>query len=101
MSTYCQELKHKITYGDPFFILIPEGKPGGAIVSIEAMNRVSESDRLIEPGIGTVAVYAADSTYSMGDTYSWFHITKQAYLFSLSEHTFDTLFRNSKALFES
>ena len=50
MSTYCQELKHKITYGDPFFILIPEGKSGGAIVSIEAMNRVSESDRLTEPG---------------------------------------------------
>lgn len=101
MSTYCQELKHKITFGDPFFILIPEGKPGGAIVSIEAMNRVSESDRLTEPGIGTMAVYAADSTYSMGDTYSWFDITKQAYLFSLSEHTFDTLFPNSKALFES
>ena len=26
MSTYCQELNHKITYGDPFFILIQEGK---------------------------------------------------------------------------
>jgi hypothetical protein len=101
MSTYCQELNHKITYGDPFFILIQEGKPGGAIVSIEAMNRVPESDRLSETGIGTVAVYAADSTYSMGDTYSWSHITKQAYLFSVSDHMFDTLFPNCKALFES
>lgn len=45
MAVECQELKQRIAYGDPFFILYQEHKKGGAIVSEIAINRIPLADR--------------------------------------------------------
>jgi hypothetical protein len=102
MSTYCHELKHKITFGSPFFIITKENMKGGTIVSIEAMNRISLNDRLSEKVsfLDGVDIYAASSIYSKGDTYSWFNIKQEEYLFSLKEDVFSNYFPNCKAMFQ-
>jgi len=103
MSTYCHELNHKIKYGDPFYIITKEGINGGAIVSNEAMVKVPEASRISSQDLQGkgIAVYKAISSYSMGDTYSWFDIKKGEFLFSLDDDDFSRFFPNSKLLLES
>ncbi|MEY4216956.1 MAG: hypothetical protein RLZZ68_1412 [Bacteroidota bacterium] len=100
MAVECQELKQRIAYGDPFFILYQEHKKGGAIVSENAINRIAESDRSAEKCLDSegVDVYAASSSYSKGDSYSWFDIRKENFLFSISGKTFNALFPNATEL---
>lgn len=102
MSTYCQELNSKITYGEPFFIITKENMSGGAIVSLKAMNRVALNDRLSEKVANSdvVDVYAAKSSYSKDDSYSWFDITQDEYLFSFTEEVFARFFPNCLTMFE-
>jgi hypothetical protein len=102
MSTHCQELKQKITYGEPFFILTKENMSGGTIVSGAAMQRIPLEQRLsekVEPSVG-LNVYAASSSYSNNDSYSWFDIRKEAFLFAITDDVFAQFFPNCKELFE-
>lgn len=103
MSTYCHELNCKITYGDPFYIITKENFGGGAIISDEAMKKIPEESRIVnkEEDFEGVDVYEAISSYSNGDTYSWFDIKKGTYLFSLSPDVFSKFFPKSKLLLES
>jgi hypothetical protein len=100
MAVECQELKQKITFGDPFFILYQEHKKGGAIVSEKAVSSIAESDRCVDKCTDTegVDVYAASSSYSKGDSYSWFDIRQEEFLFSISGKTFNELFPNATEL---
>ena len=101
MATYCHELKHKIVYGEPFFILTREGINGGAIVSLDAVKKIKDSLKRKKnrtSKTGGVDVHAAQSSYSHGDTYSWFDITKEEFLFSITEKTFKELFPNAHEL---
>ena len=100
MAVECQEMKQKITFGDLFFILYQEHKKGGAIVSEIAINRIPLADRSEEKCLDTegVDVYAASSSYSKGDSYSWFDIRKEEFLFSISGKTFNELFPNATEL---
>jgi hypothetical protein len=102
MSTYCQELNKKITYGEPFFIITRENMSGGAIVSLKAMNRVPLNDRLFEKKANSdeVNVYSAKSSWSKDDSYSWFNIIQEEYLFSFTEEVFDKFFPNCKIIFK-
>ncbi|MCE2712079.1 MAG: hypothetical protein LW688_06010 [Cryomorphaceae bacterium] len=101
MATYCHELKHKIIYGEPFFILTREGINGGAIVSLDAVKKIEDSlkneDNHATNNSG-IDIHAAKSSYSHGDTYSWFDITKEDFLFSITEKTFKELFPNAHEL---
>ena len=102
MSTHCQELKEKITYGDPFYILTKENMTGGTIVSDAAMQRILPEQRLsekVEPSVG-VNVYAASSSYSNNDSYSWFDIKQEAFLFAITDEVFAHFFPNCKKMFE-
>jgi hypothetical protein len=102
MSTFCQELKEKITYGEPFFILTKEKMSEGTIVSIAAINKISEEHRLPEK-VGSsfgVNVYAASSSYSNNDSYSWFDIRQDAFLFAIADDVFAQFFPNCKKMFE-
>jgi hypothetical protein len=102
MSTHCQELKEKITYGEPFFILTKENMSGGTVVSIAAINKISEEQRLtekLESSVG-VNVYAASSSYSNNDSYSWFDIRKEVFLFAITDEVFVQFFPNCKKRFD-
>ena len=102
MSTHCQELKEKITYGEPFYILTKENMSGGTIVSDAAMQRIPPEERLsekVEPSFG-VNVYAASSSYSNNDSYSWFDIRKQGFLFAIADDVFAHFFPNCQKIFE-
>jgi hypothetical protein len=103
MSTYCQELNHKITYGDPFFIITTTGVGGGVIVSMEAINRIPKNEQFAEQLVDLVSfdVFAATSSYSMGNTYAWTDITKGEYLFSINSDVFSSFFPTCKAMFSS
>jgi hypothetical protein len=101
MSTYCQEFKDKITYGEPFFILAKENMSGGAIVSLAAMNRIPAEERITQKLAhkAGVNVYAASSSYSHNESYSWFDIQKEAFLYALHEEVFARFFPNCKEMF--
>jgi hypothetical protein len=98
MAVECQEFKQKITFGDSFFILYQEFKKGGAIVLEKAVNRIPESDRSVDKCLDTegVDVYAASSSYSKGDSYSWFDIRKETFLFSMSGKALNEFFPKAK-----
>jgi hypothetical protein len=102
MSTYCQELKQKITYGEPFFILTKENMSGGTIISEPALQRIPSEKRLQEKVGSSVGVnlYAASSSYSNNDSYSWFDIRKEAFLFSIADEVFAQFFSNCKKRFD-
>jgi hypothetical protein len=101
MATYCHELKQKIVYGDPFFIFTRVDLNGGAIISLEAVKKIKDSQKRKKSRTaqkGGIDIHAAQSSYSHGDTYSWFDITKEEFLFSISENVFRKLFPNAYEL---
>ena len=101
MATYCHELNEKIVFGEPFFIITRSDLKGGAIVSLSAVKKITKSlkrKKQRSAKTGGMDVHAAQSSYSHGDTYSWFDITKEEFLFSISEKTFKELFPNAHEL---
>lgn len=101
MATYCHETKEKIVYGTPFYILTRSEMNGGAILSHEAMKRIPPEAREIlnkTEETGGMDVHAAASIYSKDDSYSMFNITKEAFLYSISESTLQKYLPNAYTL---
>lgn len=97
------DLPMNITYGDPFFIITTTGEGGGVIVSMEAINRIPKNEQFAEQFVDQVSfdVFAATSSYSMGNTYAWTDITKGEYLFTINSDVFSSCFPTCKAMFLS
>jgi hypothetical protein len=75
---------------------------GGTVVSDAAMQRITPEQRLTEK-VGSsvgVNVYAASSSYSNNNSYSWFDIRKQAFLFAITDDVFAQFFPNCKKRFD-
>lgn len=90
MATYCHERKERIVYGSPFYILTRSDMNSGAILSHEAIQRIPSEERESSKKTaetGGMDVHAAASIYSKDDSYSMFNITKEAFLYSISEST--------------
>jgi hypothetical protein len=90
MATYCHETNERIVYGTPFYILTRTDLKGGAIVSHEAMLRIPTEERETihkTEVTGGMDIHAAASIYSKDDSYSMFNITKEEFLYSISEET--------------
>jgi hypothetical protein len=90
MATYCHETKERIVYGTPFYILTRSDLNSGAILSHEALQRIPPEERegtKKTAETGGMDVHAAASIYSKDDSYSMFNITKEEFLYSISEDT--------------
>ena len=97
MATYCQETKERIVFGTPFYILTRSDLSTGAIISHDALRKIPEELFMIEKKTalnGGMDVHAAASIYSKDDSYSWFNITKEEFLHSISEETFERYLPN-------
>ena len=91
MATYCHETNERIVYGTPFYILTRTDLKGGAIVSHEAILRIPTEERETihkTKETGGMDIHAAASIYSKDDSYSMFNITKEEFLYSISEEKF-------------
>jgi len=101
MSTYCQELKEKIINTDPFFIVKKENMSGGLIISKKAIDEIPSDKRISEKldDDNSFNVYAASSD-KMNDSYSWFSIRKEEFLFSVNIDVFEEFFPNCKVILE-
>jgi hypothetical protein len=98
MATYCHETKERIVYGTPFYIFTRLDMSGGAIISDDAFQKIPTELLLQERQTAETKgmdIHVAASIYSKDDSYSLFNITKEEFIFSISEDTLKTYLPNA------